>query len=79
MARRRPPGRPRGSKTNPLIRRHLKFKQSEIERGIRAANSEGMSITQIDIEPTTGRITLTAGPPIIQNDDDAAENKKRPA
>jgi hypothetical protein len=78
--------RPKGSKTNPL-RRQLPFKQSEIERAIRGARSQGFNVSRIEIEPRTGKIAIVAAEPdkdadvknpwdeVLKN----AEDKKRPA
>jgi hypothetical protein len=54
--------RPRGRRNDPS-RPGLRFKQSEIERCIRAAQTMRLPIARIEIDPATGRITITAGNP----------------
>jgi hypothetical protein len=54
---RRLPGRPKGSKNNP-DRKRLPFKQSEIERVGRAAQSMGLTTTAWKVHPQTGEITF---------------------
>ncbi len=77
--------RPKGSKSNPL-RRQLPFKQSEVERAIRGARAQGLSVCRIDIEPRSGKISIVAQPSGMTNDANPwdevlknAEDKKRPA
>ena len=53
-------GRPKGRKNDPS-RLGLRFKQSEIERAIRAAQTMQLPIGRIEIDPASGRITITTG------------------
>ena len=54
--------RPRGRRNYPS-RPSLRFKQSEIERCIRAAQTMRLPIGRIEIDPATGKITITTGDP----------------
>jgi hypothetical protein len=56
--------RPLGKKNNPNHPR-LPFKQSEIERAIRAVKAMGLQVGKIEVEPVTGRITIT---PVMPSD-----------
>jgi hypothetical protein len=40
------------------MRRKIQFKQSEILRAVKGAQSAGMEIARVEIEPETGRICL---------------------
>ena len=62
--------RPKGSKNNPN-RRQLPFRQSEIERAMRAAKAQGLSVGRIDINPRTGVISVFPGQ---STDTDAIKN-----
>ena len=53
--------RPKG-KSNKGSHWKLPFRQSEIERAVRAAKAQGFSIGRIDIEPRTGKISIVAAP-----------------
>ena len=57
--------RPKGRKNDPS-RPALRFKQSEIERAIRAAQTMQLPIGRIEIDPATGRISITTGIPSPQ-------------
>jgi hypothetical protein len=54
--------RPKGKKNNPNHPR-LPFKQSEIERAIRAVKAMGLRVGKIEVEPLSGKITITPGAP----------------
>ena len=54
--------RPKGRENDPS-RPGLRFKQSEVERAIRAAQSMQLPIGRIEIDPASGRITITTGSP----------------
>jgi len=81
--------RPKGAKT--VSPRRLAFKQSEIERGLRAAQAHGLQVARIEIEPLTGKIIIIPQPvDSAPSDGDAKnpwdevlkhdpKNKKRPA
>jgi hypothetical protein len=53
--------RPKGSKTNPH-RKRLPFKQSEIERGIRAVEAMGLQVHSVELDPHTGKIHIGTSP-----------------
>lgn len=55
-------GRPKGRRNDPS-RPRLRFKQSEIERAIRAAQTMRLLIGRIEIDPATGKISITTGDP----------------
>ena len=56
--RRRKLKRPHAPNNKPLI-----FKQSDVERCIRAARSMGVPIGKIEVDPHTGKIAITPGTP----------------
>jgi hypothetical protein len=56
-------GRPKGSKTRPDHYTPMRFKQSEVERGIRGVQSRGLPISRVEIDPQTGRISIVTGKP----------------
>jgi hypothetical protein len=53
--------RPKGSKNNP-DRKRLPFRQSEIERGIRAVEAMGLSVHSVELDPQTGKIRIGTSP-----------------
>jgi len=66
-----PAGRPRGSKSNPN-RKPMVFKQRELERALKAAKRQNMSIAAAEVDPVTGRIKIVFGQPTLS--DAAAQN-----
>jgi hypothetical protein len=56
--------RPKGVRNNPF-RQRLPFRQSEIERALRAARRQGVTVTRIDIEPRTGKISIGIEPATV--------------
>ncbi len=60
--------RPKG-KTNDPNRRQLPFKQSEVERAIRAARAEDFNVTRIEIKTASGWIALVAQPTVASATD----------
>ena len=84
--------RPKGAKSNP-DRRHLPFKQSEVERALRAAEARGISVGRIEVETRGGtKISIIPAAAVATPDQDDgknpwdevlvkkdAEDKKRPA
>jgi hypothetical protein len=40
----------------------LKLKQSEIERAVRAAKAQGLNVSRIDVEASTGKFSIVAAP-----------------
>jgi hypothetical protein len=55
------PGRPKGAKSNP-DRHRLPFKQSEIERGLRAVEAMGLQVHSVELDPHTGKIFIGTKP-----------------
>jgi hypothetical protein len=53
--------RPKGVKNNPH-RKRLPFKQSEIERGIRAVEAMGLQVHSVELDPQTGKIHIGTAP-----------------
>lgn len=58
----RRPGRPKGSKNNP-DRKFLLFRQSELERSIRAMKAQGLTVGRIEIDPRSGKFVIVPGVP----------------
>ena len=50
--------RPLGKKNN-QNRPRLPFRQSEIQRAIRAFKAMGLTVGKIEVEPVSGKITIT--------------------
>jgi hypothetical protein len=57
-----PDGRPRGAKNK--ITTRLPFRTAEVMRAIRGARNMGLSVTRIEIIPSTGTITVVTGAPL---------------
>jgi len=45
--------------------KRLPFKQSEVERSIRAVQNQGIGIAKIEICPTTGTISIVPSEPLV--------------
>jgi hypothetical protein len=65
--------RPLGSKTDPN-RKRMPFKQSEVERAIKAVEARKLPISAVEINPTTGAILISIGTPSPGGDGDSQKN-----
>jgi hypothetical protein len=66
--------RPKGKKNNPK-RERLPFKQSDIERAVRAAQNMDLQISSVEIDPRTGKFKIsTAAADASVVADDAKSN-----
>jgi hypothetical protein len=75
--------RPLGSKNNPN-RKPLPFRQREVSRAIRSVQATGLPISGVDIDPRSGKISITTGSPTSAGNSNpwdevltSAEDKKR--
>jgi hypothetical protein len=69
-------GPTQGSKSNP-DRKRLPFKQSEIERGIRAVEAMGLQVHSVELDPHTGKIYIGTSPNSADVDLDEVQWDKR--
>jgi hypothetical protein len=53
---------PRGC-VRTMSKRPSIFRQSDLKRALRAAKGAGIEVKQIEIDPTTGKITMITGDP----------------
>ena len=57
------------SKPKPQQRRKkLVFRQSDVMRAIRAARAENLPIGTVEVDPHTGRISITPGAPVASTE-----------
>ena len=66
-------GRPKGAKSDPG-RTPVDFKQSNVMRVVRAAQSLGLPISGIEVEPGTGLIRVLVGGQAEHKGSDATPN-----
>jgi hypothetical protein len=54
---------PHGPRTGQVRRHRVPFRQKDLQRVLKAFQDAGVGVQQVEIDPTTGKITVTPGDP----------------